>query len=326
MTRLSANSGREIAIELHRLLKEIDPARWKAELHARAQERVAHIAELIRASRAANAVEGKLASLQSRLQELARSLEAHVPDLDLSRAEARAAWANFRARMAPHYENLARGLREHAVHVPSLRPTNYARSLFHVSAGLFALVMAEWVLSPVGMIIASACFAAWAWSMELGRRFSPALNDRLMGLFGRISHPHEAWRVNSATWYATALTILALIGNPLIIAVAVTVLGFADPAAGFIGRKWGRIKLVNGRSLEGTTTFFVVGTLTAFAVVAGLHGLPVGLALLVSAAAALPAALAELFSRVLDDNFTVPLAAAGGAWLAIAALGPMLGT
>lgn len=321
MTRLSAHTGREIAIELHRLLKEIDPARWRAELHAKAQARAAHIAELIRASRAAHAVEDKLASLQARLQELAGSLEAHRPALDLSRAEARAAWETFRARLAPHYESLARGLREHAVHVPSLRPTNYARSVFHVGAGVFSLVLAEWILSPLGMIIGACSFTAWAWTMELWRRSNPEVNARLMRFFGRISHPHEAWRVNSSTWYATALTVLAFIGDPLIISVAVTVLGFADPAAGFIGRKWGRVKLVNGRSLEGTTTFFVVGTAVAFAVAAGLHGLPLLTALAIAAAAALPAALAELFSRVLDDNFTVPLAAAGGAWLALAAFG-----
>lgn len=321
MTHLLALSGREIAIELHRLLKEIDPARWRAELHARTQARAAHIAELIRQSRAGHAVEGHLASLQQRLQELARSIEAHTPAGDLPRSEARAAWEAFRARLAPHYESLARGLREHAVHVPSLRPTNYARSLFHVSAGLFALAMIEWVLSPFAMVVIASLFSAWAWSMEGLRRVFPKLNDVLMGVFGRVSHPHEAWRVNSATWYATALTVLALIGNPLVAAVAVTVLGFADPAAGLVGRRWGRIKLVNGRSLEGTGTFFVVGTLVAFAVSAGLHGLGLGPALLVAVCAALPAALAELFSRVLDDNFTVPLAAAGGALVALQALG-----
>jgi dolichol kinase len=314
-------SGREIAIELHRLLKEIDPSRWRAELQARAQSRAATIAQMIRDSRAAHAMEDKLANLNARLQELARLMEAHLPARDLPRTEARDAWQAFRTRMAPHYENLARGLREHAVHVPSLRPTNYARSAFHVGSGLFALSMIYWVLSPLGMFIVAAAFASWAWSMEFFRRRSPALNDRLMRAFGKVSHPHEAWRVNSATWYATALLMLSLTGRPLLCAIAVIVLGLADPAAGLIGRRWGRTKLVNGRSLEGSSTFFLVGTLAAFGVATGLYGLAVLPALILAVSAALPATLAELFSRVLDDNFTVPVAAAVGGWIALASLG-----
>jgi dolichol kinase len=38
-------------------------------------------------------------------------------------------------------------------------------------------------------------------------------------------------------------------------------------------------------------------------------------------AASIPAALAELFIRRWDDNLTVPVAAAGGYWLAAVALG-----
>lgn len=320
-SQLLTHSGREIAIELHRLLKEIDPARWRAELHARAQERATHIAELIRQSRAGAAVEGKLAELSARLQELARHIEAHMPARDLPGAEARAAWQAFRTRMAPHYESLARGLRDHAVHVPALRPTNYARSAFHVGSGLLALAMIYWVLSSTGMLIIAAGFATWGWTMEAWRRVNPKVNARLMAFFGPVSHPHEHWRVNSATWYASALLLLALIGQPLLCAIAVTVLALADPAAGLIGRKWGRTKLVNGRSLEGSSTFFVVGTLAAFGVAAGMYGVAIVPALLIALAAALPATLAELFSRVLDDNFTVPVAAALGGWVAMSALG-----
>lgn len=320
-SQLLKHSGRDIAIELHRLLKEIDPAAWRADLQARAEERASHIAEMIRQTRAGAVVEDRLTELSAKLQDLARHIEANRPARDLSRAEARAAWQAFRTRMAPHYESLARGLRAHAVHVPALRPTNYARSLFHVGSGLLALAMIYWVLSSTGMLIIAATFAVGGWTMEAWRRVNPKVNDRLMAAFGPVSHPHEHWRVNSATWYASALLLLALLGQPLLSAVAVTVLALADPAAGLIGRKWGRIKLVNGRSLEGSSTFFVVATLAAFGVAAGMYGVAIVPALLIALAAALPATLAELFSRVLDDNFTVPVAAAVGGWIAMSALG-----
>ena len=111
--------------------------------------------------------------------------------------------------------------------------------------------------------------------------------------------------------------MLAFLVEPRVSAVAVTVLAFADPAAGLVGRRLGRIRLVHGRSLEGSLTFVVVGALVAWALLMVSYGSvtphPVRMAL----GAAVCGGLAELFSRRLDDNLTVPLAAAFGAWLMI---------
>ena len=152
-----------------------------------------------------------------------------------------------------------------------------------------------------------------AWSCELGRRYSPRLNQALLRLMGRLAHPHEAWRVNSATWYATACVILASMWNAPVATVGIMVLGFADPAAAIIGRRYGKIELINGRTLEGSATFIAVGTLTTWPWLVfawDLHGLT---AFAMALAGATLGGLAELFSRRIDDNFSVPLAAAVGA-------------
>jgi dolichol kinase len=100
--------------------------------------------------------------------------------------------------------------------------------------------------------------------------------------------------------------------------VALAIMAFADPAAAMIGRRWGRTTLLHGRTLEGSLTFVVVGTAAALL---GMHILhpevcswPMTLA--VGACAAVCGSIAELFSRGLDDNLTVPVSAAAGTVLA----------
>jgi dolichol kinase len=191
-----------------------------------------------------------------------------------------------------------------------VRATNYARSVFHVGSALFALVMLRIVPGRSWLIALSAAIAVSGWTMELARRQSPAVNARLMAFFAPVAHPHERHGVNSATYYVTALFLLALFAPLRATEVGVAVLGLADPAAGLIGRRFGRTRLRANRSLEGTLGFAVVGVLTAGAWLGLVHGVALpGLAIL-AAVAGVSGALVELASTRLDDNFTIPVAVA----------------
>ena len=189
----------------------------------------------------------------------------------------------------------------------SVRPTNHARSLFHFSSAALALASVALLPSRGWLLAIAIAFAGYCWSMEIARRLSPAINDRLMRFYGPIAHAHERYRVNSATWYATALVALALFGTKPAMMAALAVLGVADPIAGLVGRRWGRRKLRAGRSLEGTLAFLVSGTLAAALalVLAGVHH--PGAVLAFAALAGLTGAVAELVSTRLDDNLTIPV-------------------
>ena len=209
------------------------------------------------------------------------------------------------------------------VHRAGTRPANYARSLVHALSGLVALLVIQHVLvTPLAMIGTAAVFCAWAWSMEIGRRRSPAVNVFLMKVFGPIAHAHETHRVNSATWYCTALLALALTASPMACSLAVIVLGVGDPAAAFIGRRWGRTRLASGRSLEGSLGFVAVAGLAATATLLAYYP-DIGLAevIVLAFVSALAGAVAELLTATLDDNLVIPLAAAAGASIVAAAWG-----
>jgi dolichol kinase len=203
------------------------------------------------------------------------------------------------------------------------RPANHTRSAVHALSGILALLALQHLVTTSRMMVFLAlAFAVWAWSMEIGRRQSPAVNRLLMKVFGPIAHPHEHHRVNSATWYCTALLALSLTASPMACSLAVIVLGIGDPAAALIGRRWGRTRLASGRSLEGSLGFVFAAALAA-CVTLGVYYPALGFGEMAALAfgAAFAGAIAELLTAGLDDNLVIPLAAAAGATLVAAAFG-----
>lgn len=321
-----ALESRPLVLELHALLSELDPARWRDELAEQLGSRLERLADALHelADRFEDDEEisvpgAAAAGLWLRLGALADDLDELIPAPLESAEERQRAWLDVRDALLPRYEQLVVALRAEQVRLPSLRPTNYTRNLFHVGGALAAFFAIE--LLPLSWLFPVAASVAVAgWSMEGARRLSPAVNRALMWLFSPVAHASEEHGINSSTWYASALALIALTGEQAACAVAVLVLGAADPVASIVGRRFGSIKLVNGRSLQGSLAFLVVALAAALAVLVGWHPeLPAPA--LVALAAALPATVAELVSRRLDDNFTVPLSAALGAWGALVLVG-----
>jgi dolichol kinase len=317
MSTSFAPTSQALALDLYGLLRELDPNHWCGEIESCMADRVAHIRERIAnlcESVDAHSPGPALEAVGARLTELVQIIESHKPQTDLP-----ARWEEFRQGMVPAYERYAASLRHLDIHVPSLRPTNYARNIYHIANAIFCVLCLRF-LSEMSVLIVATSMLVVAWGCEIGRRIVPRLNDFLMKLMGKFAHPHEAWRVNSATWYVTACVILALLWNLQAASVGIVVLGFADPAAAIMGRRYGRHQLINGRTLEGTGVFIVVGTITAWLWLVLGWGLGAGLAFEMALVGATAGGIAELFSRRIDDNLSIPVAAALGA-LAILAAG-----
>ncbi len=298
-----------LADDAYELLRRLDPARQAGLRVAAVMDEVADLQA--RLSRATVSMDGASPELVARLEALALALDPTI-----------GAPEELRRAATPAYEALAALLARRGRRVRRLRPTNYARNVFHVLGGTAGMLMVEAVLPPSWLLPVAGAMAAWAWSMEIGRRVWPGVNALLMKVFGPVAHAHEADRVNSATWFSTALVLLALTGSVPAAGVALAVLGWADPAAALVGRRFGRLPLVNGRTVEGTLTFAAVGTVVAFLVLSLFHGeLGLWARLAMAGGAAAPAAVAELFARRIDDNLAIPVTAAAGLLCAAAMFG-----
>lgn len=300
---------RDSAVELRAALSELDRARSGARV-ATVGPRVDRVRTRLDAAARAELADREIA-------EAAGELAAMLEDAP-SQAVERSTWVAFRQRVQPAYEALVHALSAEDVEVPSLRPTNYARNGLHVLSAVSGIVALELLPSTVWAVGVASGVALLGWSLEIGRRRSAAVNRFCMSLFGRTAHPHEAHRVNSATWYATALVLLALTGAVVPCAIALAVLGVGDPVAAIVGRRFGKTPLVHGRTLEGTLAFALAGTIAAVGLVAVLHpDVGLGRTILAAGAGAACGAVAELLCRKIDDNLAIPLAAFAGAFLAL---------
>lgn len=309
---MTAVLARDLGETLYELIADLEPARWRDDKRRELREAFNNLkAEL--EGVLGQWPDGELAPVRSRLDEIRSILQEHTPSAN----DIQTRWMEFRGEIHAAYEGLAEALKSAHMELPSVRPTNYVRSSFHVLSGFIALLFVEY--SPWWLVIAvPASLAAVAWSLEIGRRFSERWNELMMRVFAHVAHPHERYRVNSSTWFCTALTLLALTGEPIAAAMAVTVLGLGDPAAALVGRRWGRTKLVNNRSLEGTVTFAVVSLVACMLVLFGWHAdLSLANKAIIAGAASLTGALVELFSRRIDDNLAIPVLSGAAAWFAL---------
>src|SRR3990170_5336154 len=173
------------------------------------------------------------------------------------------------------------------------------RRLFHAATG--SLVAGILLYADVPRAVAVGILGAVLGGLvvlDAARLASPGANAVFFRAFRTLASPREARRPASSTWYALGMTLAVAFFSPEAAVSGILVLALADPAASYVGQRWGRRPFL-GASLEGTALFAAV----AFAILTARHGVVPG------AAGALAGALAERMSWPLDDNLTIPVVA-----------------
>ena len=93
--------------------------------------------------------------------------------------------------------------------------------------------------------------------------------------------------------------------NPLIGAIGILTLGYGDGLAAVIGSKWGKRKLIYGKSVEGSLTMLLATFIVTFTLLAFNFSFPIALS--VALVLAISATVIELYTPKGLDNLTVPL-------------------
>jgi len=93
--------------------------------------------------------------------------------------------------------------------------------------------------------------------------------------------------------------------NPLIGAIGILTLGYGDGLAAAIGSKWGKRKLIYGKSVEGSLTMLLATFIVTFTLLAFNFSFPIALS--VALVLAISATVIELYTPKGLDNLTVPL-------------------
>jgi dolichol kinase len=174
------------------------------------------------------------------------------------------------------------------------------RRIFHATSGVaVAAILA--LLEPSRRLAVEVGVAALAVQLLLdwARLRIPSANALFFRAFRHLASPREARGVASSTWFTLGIVMtVAFFPRPAAVS-GILVLALADPTAGYLGRRYGRIPWLGG-TLEGTLVFAAV----CFAVLFYRHG-P-----LVAVVSSLLLPLVERRSWPLDDNVSVPLASA----------------
>ena len=185
------------------------------------------------------------------------------------------------------------------------------RKLIHLSS--------LWMACAVLFLPQSVCLTLFGLGtcavlfFEFIRTKNHPLGHFAIKIFGKLLRPQETnagFKPSGAVYVLLSAFIITFISPKEIAALALIIALTSDTAAALIGRKWGKTPFY-GKSCEGTAAFIIIGTLAGY--VSGLLiGIEIDYLLCAVIAATIIAALAEVFSPkiFLDDNFSVPIAAA----------------
>ncbi len=144
--------------------------------------------------------------------------------------------------------------------------------------------------------------------LDLARYVSPAYRKFLYSYFGFMLREHEInseqITLSGATYVLIAATLTILFFPKVFVILGIAVLIIGDIFAALLGRKFGKHKFLF-KSLEGTTAFFVSGSIVVFftpKIDGNLTEYLIGFA-----AVAVAAIVENISYGWADDNLTIPI-------------------
>ena len=179
------------------------------------------------------------------------------------------------------------------------------RRAFHAASGL-ALAWAPTALDlpRASVVVVLGLLLALLVAADVARLRAPRLNALFFRAFPSFASPREADTVASSTWYVLGGLLVYAVFPRAVAVPAILVLALADPAASALGRILGRRRVGKG-TLEGGLVFLAV----ALAILVPRVGWAPGLVVAVGVT------VVELLPWPLDDNLTIPVAAASSLWI-----------
>ena len=178
------------------------------------------------------------------------------------------------------------------------------RRVFHLAGGS-CIAWVVYTLSPLSAStrwLFGGVFVV-AFLTDLLRLRSEALNRLFFRTFAALASPREAEGMTGVPWFVLGVFLVLWLPGGTLAVPSILVLSFSDPAAGTVGRLFGKRRLAKG-TLEGTLAFFI----TAVAVLIPFVGVSIALPV-----AALVAVM-EILPMGLDDNLVIPVATAVCLW------------
>lgn len=178
------------------------------------------------------------------------------------------------------------------------------RKALHIFAAAVPIVL---IYAPWRVIIAPLLiFTALTMLADLFRTRSRVFKKMYGVFFGDILRDHEhRGEFTGATCFFMSLSLSYIVFHLFLgmdmrfIAVIYSGFMIGDAAAALVGKKFGKIKLVNSKTLEGSIAFFIASAVSTFWIVPAMYFYVLICAMILT--------IMELIVIKLDDNLFVTL-------------------
>ncbi|EPZ51303.1 phosphatidate cytidylyltransferase-like protein [Bacteriovorax sp. BAL6_X] len=190
------------------------------------------------------------------------------------------------------------------------------RRIFHFSMGLIAGMIYKHFLTHAQAVHILGVATCVFYILEQIRINYP--ENRLMKLGSRyLLRAEEQLKESASMPYLMGLLLTILTFPKTITLVAVFTLAVCDPLSAIIGIRFGKTKLKDNRSLEGTLAFLIATVVIHLMVLLSVYEFNIRIAL-VTICSSLVVTAVDFMDFKIDDNLTIPLSTAGALWLFMA--------
>jgi len=169
------------------------------------------------------------------------------------------------------------------------------RKLIHIGASNYWFLAMIFFDSAFSAAIVPIMFVIVNFVAHKKRLFKSMLRDGDIVDFGPV-------------YYAVAMLVLSVwtfgIGKPEIGGVGILIMGYADGMAAVVGKRFGKHRLINEKTIEGTLASMMMA---AIVVVSFNHAFHMGLDFIATCVIVSYAVVMELFTPRGIDNLTVPI-------------------
>jgi len=179
------------------------------------------------------------------------------------------------------------------------------RRLFHLLTGLSLVLILAYSDRTKGVFLILSLFIVTI-IIETIRLHLPEVNRLFFHYFHSLLRGEEKKKLTGTAYFLGGVLLSILLFDVDIALFSITILTVGDPAASTIGKRWGRYR-IKGKSLEGSMAFFITTVVVGLILQRLWPGLPAAVII----AGAVTGTLTELLSTKVNDNFLIPLTAAG---------------
>ncbi len=189
---------------------------------------------------------------------------------------------------------------------PDKNDLHWQRKLWHIGVGFSIFVLYRMYgndLQSWGKVIFA--FGFFSYILDKIRISNVSLNKITIGLFAPFLRETEKFKPSGLPFYALGVGVTLIFFKEDFALISVLILIFADPLSSFVGIQFGKNNLVNGKSLEGTLTFFLITALIYLIYMGTLRKLrldDIAIAFFVGVFSS----ISELFP-IVDDNLSIPI-------------------